>query len=296
MTRSGVTLAFEEDRPMIRRSLRLFGLVAAIGSAASLALDVCGHQAMAASTVSLNSTAGVYSLSYLTNTTITAATDGTVVALANTLGASAGTTTTGITTATISSATASTYGWLPASTGAAWIGPNSIGTSFGVVGAGGTTPNLDASSNFVSGFNSNGGALGGSAPQGLYYYSTTFALTPGVYGIAGGLWQSDNQGAAIFLNGINLGMTNPFQFKTPAPSAFNAPSADFNTAGAGLNTLTFVVWNENYTPIHGSPNGLEVQGTVTAVPEPTAIAVVVSGLPIMGLYWAARRRRRFASV
>jgi hypothetical protein len=270
-------------------------LVAAIGAAASVALDACSHQAMAASTVNLDSTAGVYTLSYLSNTTITAAADGSVVALANTLGQNAGTTTTGINPALISATTAAFYGWLPASTGASWIGPNSIGTSFGVTGTGGTTPNLDATSNFVPGFNSNGGALGGSAPQGLYYYSTTFSLTAGTYGIAGGLWQSDNQGAAIFLNGNNLGETNPSQFRPPAPTAFTAPSADFNTTGAGLNTLTFVVWNENYTPIHGSPNGLEVQGTVTAVPEPTAIAVVVSGLPLIGLFWAARRRRRFAS-
>jgi hypothetical protein len=252
-------------------------------------LDVCSHQAMAASTVNLSTgpAGNGYSLAYLTNTTITAATDPTVVPLANTLGQFAGTTTTGITPATIGSATVSAYGWLPASTGASWIGPNSIGTSFGVTGTGGTTPNLDASSNFVSGFNSNGGALGGSAPQGLYYYSTTFSLTAGLYGIAGGLWQSDNQGAAIFLNGNNLGMTNPAQFSPPAPTAFNAPSLDFNI---GLNTLTFVVWNENYTPVHGSPQGLEIQGAINAVPEPTAIAVVVSGLPLIGLFWARRRR------
>jgi hypothetical protein len=302
VTRNGVTLSLEEDRPMTRKRLRFFFLVAAIGSAASVVLDVSSHQAMAASvnldSTQNSSTGSVYTLGYVSNTTITTATDSTVVPLANTLGANPTFTSGGIAPAVISAANAAGIGWAPASTGSSWLGPNSIGTSAGV---GGTPTSLDAASNFVPGFSS----ATGSAPQGLYYYSTTFALpTPGVnYGIAGGSWMSDNQGAAIFLNGINLGTTNPLVNPTAlngisysAAAPFSAPSADFNTAGAGLNTLTFVVWNENYVPAHGSPQGIEIQGTVTAVPEPTAIAVVVSGLPLIGLFWAARRRRRCVSV
>jgi hypothetical protein len=273
-------------------------LVAAIGSATGLVLDSCSHQAMAASVINLDSnqttgsTGSTYGLGYITNTTITSATDSTVVPLANSLGATPTFTSGGITPSVVSAATAAAIGWAPASAGSSWLGPNSIGTALGV---GGTPTSLNASSNFVTGFS----AALGSAPQGLYYYSTTFALTAGTYGVVGGNWMSDNQGAAIFLNGINLGMTNPLSNPTAlngisfsASAPWSAPSADFNTAGAGLNTLTFVVWNENYVPAHGSPQGIEIEGTITSVPEPTAIAVVMSGLPLIGLYWAARRRRR----
>jgi hypothetical protein len=280
---------------MTRRSLRLFFLVAGIGSAASAVLDVCSRQAMAASVINLDSnqttgsTGSTYSLGYVTNTTITSATDNTVVPLANSLGATPTLTTAGLTPALIGASTVSSFGWSQASTGSSWLGPNSVGTANGVTG---TPTALNASANFVSGF-----VPATSAPQGFYYYTTTFALTPGIYGLTGGSWLSDNQGAAIYLTNalgtFNLGMTNPTQFVTP--SAYTIPSADFNSAGAGLNTLTFVVWNENYaTPVppgpHASPQGIEIQGTITAVPEPTAIAVVVSGLPLVGLFWARRRR------
>ena len=160
------------------------------------------------------------------------------------------------------------------STGSNWIGPNSVGTAAGT--------SLDVSSFFVSPFNS-----AQSAPQGFYYYTTTFSLTaPGPFSLSGGFWSSDNQGVQIFLNGIALNMTNPAQFT--GFSSFTAPSADFVV---GSNTLSFVAFNENFLPNHGSPQGIEIQGSVNSVPEPTAIAVVVSGLPLLGLFWARRRRQ-----
>lgn len=270
---------------MTRRSLRVFTFVAALGLATSALLDVCNNQAMAASTVNLDSGVSTYSLSYVNNLTITAATDSTVVPTANALGASPTFTTQNLTPVVVPPATVTTIGWAQASTGASWLSANNVGTAAGVTG---TPTALDAPGNFGTGFTASN-----SAPQGFYYYTTTFTLTPGTYGISGGEWLSDNQGAAIFLNGINLAMTNLTQFSTP--SAYSAPAADFITTGAP-NTLTFVVFNENYSPVHSSPTGIEIEGTVTAVPEPTAIALVMSGLPLVGLYWAAQRRRRRASV
>ena len=55
---------------MRRRSLRFFVLVAAIGSTASLVLDVSSHQATAAS-INIDSGVASYSLGYITNTTLT---------------------------------------------------------------------------------------------------------------------------------------------------------------------------------------------------------------------------------
>jgi hypothetical protein len=134
----------------------------------------------------------------------------------------------------------------------------------------------------------NGTNSTGSAPQGFYYYTTTFSLpAPGPYQLSGGFWTSDNQGLNIFLNGFNLGETNPGNYTSL--TSFTIPSADFNVGGT--NNLTFVAWNENYAPSHGSPTGINIQGTISSVPEPTAVAVVMSGLPVLGLFWAWRRRR-----
>ena len=144
---------------------------------------------------------------------------------------------------------------------------------------------LDVPAYFGSGFSGSQG----SAPQGLYYYTTTFTLT-GTPASFSGSWASDNQGVEAIVNGTFVlpAVTNN-QFGSFTP--LSIPASDFT---AGVNTLTFVTWNENYQPTHGSPTGLDVQATITSVPEPSALVVVASGLPIIGLFWAARRRRRMA--
>lgn len=264
---------------MTRRSMRFLFLVAAIGSAASVA----SNQAMAAS-INLDSGVQPYTLGYISNTTFT--NDSQVTVAASTLLAPPAQTYTvapgQVTPAAIAGVTTSSYGWIAASAGSSWIGPNSTGTASGT--------SLDNSSYFVSPFTS-----AQSGPQGFYYFSTTFSLpaSPG-YVLTGSEWSSDNQGVQIFLNGIALNMTNPNPLSFAGYSAFTAPSGDFN---AGLNTLTFVMWNENYTPVHASPVGIEIEGLISTVPEPTAIVVAASGLPLIGLFWARRRRRdRLMSV
>jgi len=250
--------------------LRFFVLVAAIGTAASLMLEVCSRQATAAS-VGINTGVASYSLGYITNTTIT--TNAGVTAAAASLVASPVFNASIAAVPIIPAATAASYGWVAPSAGSNWVGPNSVGTAAGT--------SLDVSSFFVSPFTS-----AQSAPQGFYYYTTTFSLVaPGPFSLSGGFWSSDNQGVQIFLNGFALGMTNPLQFTGFSP--FTAPSADFVV---GTNVLSFVTWNENFLPNHGSPSGIEVQGLVSSVPEPTAIVLVASGLPLIGLYYARRRR------
>jgi hypothetical protein len=161
-----------------------------------------------------------------------------------------------------------------------WIGPTSNGDGGSALPSGGA-----AGPFYLNGTNSTF-----SAPQGFYYYTTTFTLTtPGPYFATGTTWVSDNQGLDIFLNGHDEHQTNPGNFGGPQ-TPFSLASADFNIGG--VNTLTFITWNENYAPGHPSPTGINIQGTITNIPEPATIAVAMSGLPVFGLFWAWRRRKR----
>jgi hypothetical protein len=164
--------------------------------------------------------------------------------------------------------------WLANGPNSNWIGPNATGTAAGTLLTGG---------DFQPGFNATT-----SAPQGFYYYTTTFSLSGGPpYFLSGGLWTSDNQGVNIYLNGHSEGQTNGGAFNAFIPFTLN--NADFVT---GTNTLIFTVFNEQFPPPHASPTGLRVEGLVTSVPEPAAIAVMASGLPILAGFFVVRRRRR----
>jgi PEP-CTERM motif len=257
----------EEDKRMTRRSVRSFALVAAVGMAASIVLCL-GSNPAAANTVVINSGTATYSLGFLGNSTTTADPPPAPPAPFPSF------TVSGLTAVNVTSPPPQ---WGVFST--PWIGPTSNGDGGSALPSGGA-----AGPFYLNGTNSTF-----SAPQGFYYYTTTFTLTaPGPYVLQGGSWVSDNQGLAIYINGINLGETNPGNFGGPL-TPFTIPSADF---AIGTNTLTFVTWNENYAPGHGSPTGINIQGTITNVPEPATIAVAMSGLPLFGLFWAWRRRKR----
>jgi len=180
--------------------------------------------------------------------------------------------------AVIPNATATAIGWTT-SASSSWIGLNNVGTGFGTnLDGGAGHPGL-----YEPGFNA-----ASSSPEGLFFYSTTFFLGAGPHSLTGGLWASDNQGVAIFLNGhnegqVNVGFTNFV--------SFTVNSADLNANGN--NTLIFELFNEQTNPPHNSPSGLNVQGTVTGIttPEPATVAMVASVLPI-GLIGAWVRRRR----
>jgi hypothetical protein len=167
--------------------------------------------------------------------------------------------------------------WMGNGPNSSWIGP----TSNGSAGAAGVPP-LGGFINTGAGFTS---AL--SAPQGFFAYTTTFALGGPPVSMTGLQWTSDNQGVAIYLNGHNEGDTNPGDFTTFSPFTLNP--ADFVV---GANTLTFVVFNEEFGAAHASPSGVRIEGTlVTAIPEPgMATLAVVGALPMLGLYWARRHR------
>jgi len=187
--------------------------------------------------------------------------------------------------AVISNATATAIGWTT-STSSSWIGLNSVGTGQGT--------NLDGGAGhpgmYESGFNA-----GNSSPEGLFFYKTTFTLSGGPpYALTGGLWASDNQGVAIFLNGINEGQSHPNgNTSFISFASFTVNPADFVT---GTNTLVFEIFNEQVAPPHSSPSGLNVQGSVgvLATPEPATIAMAASVLPIVLVGAWVRRRRSTA--
>jgi hypothetical protein len=162
--------------------------------------------------------------------------------------------------------------WMPNGPASNWIGPSANGGS----DAAGVPP--------LSTFLFPGYSAPTDSPQGEYYYTTTFTGIP--TGTSGLKWTSDNQGLAVFLNGHSETFLNPGDFKTFGSFSLNL--ADFV---AGVNTLTFVVFNEAYGAPHVDPTGVRIEGLLTSVPEPgMATLAVVGALPMLGLYWARRRR------
>ena len=167
--------------------------------------------------------------------------------------------------------------WMPNTASSSWIGPSPNGAADGA-----GVPPLAPFVNTGAGFSS---AV--SSPQGFFAYTTTFNLGAPPTSTVGLQWTSDNQGVAIYLNGHNEGDVNPGDFTTFTPFTLNP--ADFVT---GLNSLVFVAFNEEFGGPHASPTGMRIEGIiVTAVPEPgMATLAVVGALPMLGLYWARRRR------
>jgi MYXO-CTERM domain-containing protein len=260
---------------MKRRGANSFVLVAVVGLAASLVLGLCSNPA-AANTVVINSGTATYTLGFVGNSTTTADPPPPPPA------GQTPTFTVPTFTAVNVTSPPSAWGQFGSPPGSnPWIGPNSAGD-----GAGTPLASPAAAPYYL---NSPGPQF--ASPQGYYYYTTTFTLSGGPpYSASGTVWTSDNQGLDIFLNGFDLGQTNPGVFTSQVP--FTLPSADFVT---GTNSLTFVVWNENYPnppPTHASPTGVNIMGSITSVPEPATFAVAMTGLPVLGVFWAWRRRRR----
>jgi hypothetical protein len=85
-----------------------------------------------------------------------------------------------------------------------------------------------------------------SAPQGLFYDTTTFDVPAGTHpSLVRGCWSTDNNGVAIFLNGVSQAQANTTQFTALTP--FTLAGGDFRT---GTNTLTFVDFNEEFGAVH----------------------------------------------
>jgi hypothetical protein len=165
--------------------------------------------------------------------------------------------------------------WFANGPNSSWIGP----TANGAAGAVGTPATLASFVNTGAGYDP-----ATSSPQGFFAYTTTFALSGPPTSLTGLQWASDNQGVAIYLNGKNEGFVNPGDFTKFTPFGLN--TADFVV---GTNSLTFVVFNEEFGSAHFSPTGVRIEGII-GIPEPWSLTLAASALPIFGLVWARRRR------
>jgi hypothetical protein len=119
-----------------------------------------------------------------------------------------------------------------------------------------------------------------SQPQGYYDYQTTFTTSsfPGTKTLTG-IWASDNEGIAIFLNGdaTNQGGNLPsgsMNFSGPPFSPFTISGLAANTT----YTLGFVVLND-FGQVTGNPSGFRAEFT----PEPGFYGVLSLGLAGLAL-------------
>ena len=261
---------------MTRRAITRFSVwAAAVVLAASVVTTPLSRPAMAASLFNLStgpSTLGgtpvSYTLGYVRQSTFTSDTQ----VASNPLPAGGATPTFTVAPFSPVIVTSPPSQWLPNSATSSWIGANTTGTAAGSPLAG--TGNQYQLPGFLDST---------SSPQGYYYFTTTFSLGSGQFA-GSGVWTSDNQGLEILLNG-NIVPTGSYTGFNVLTNTFTLPGADFVT---GTNSLTFITWNEQYPPAHGSPAGLRVEGSITAVPEPSSVALIASSLPVLGLFWARR--------
>ena len=125
----------------------------------------------------------------------------------------------------------------------------------------------------------------GSPLNGLYTYKTTFDLTgfnPSTASILGDI-AADDGVSAIRLNGVAIPPVGGINYA--AYTAFSITSG----FGNGINSLEFDVQQ-----IGSGPTGLRVEmcGNATAVPEPSACAMLLIGTSTLGMVCRFRRRRQ----
>lgn len=130
-----------------------------------------------------------------------------------------------------------------------------------------------------------------NAPAGTYRYIYTLSQ-PGLYGILSGLVYVDNRLSRIFVNG-NVAATfdlnsngGEFQYRQ-----VNGRNLSLDLSGFGtINTISFETRNDGTS---ANPEGLSVNLTAPAIPEPGTWMLMILGLGAVGF---AMRRRQSVSA
>lgn len=130
-------------------------------------------------------------------------------------------------------------------------------------------------------------------PAGTYTYETTFDLTgfDPTTATFSGQFAADN-GATLFLNGVNTGFISPGQ---TALTSYTLSTGFL----AGVNTLSFVLVNNDDAPGSGSLSGLQniiTSSSVDALPVVPEVNSKSSGIPMLvltGILCALSSRRRY---
>jgi hypothetical protein len=137
-----------------------------------------------------------------------------------------------------------------------------------------------------------------ASPDGVYDFQITFDLTglnPSTANILG-LWASDDD-SIIKLNGAATGNSVGGSSPYAAFKSFSILSGFV----AGINTLDFIVTNENCPSCGaaGNPAALRVEftsGTAVATPLPAALPLFATGLSALGLFgWRSKRKAQAAA-
>ena len=134
---------------------------------------------------------------------------------------------------------------------------------------------------------------------GLYFYRDNFTIPIGDNPLTAeinGIFSTDNEGLAVYLNGIQVLTGVTF----PGALGFSTFSGDFiitsanATFNSGANTLDFLVRNRGVGGIDTDPTdtGLRVEfnsDSVSVVPEPSTLALLAAALA--GFGWIQRAKR-----